>query len=95
MRRYYALLIGNDGMARLVREYDGRTVLAEVPFQVDAERRYRLELEVEVTHLAASIDGIALLEADIPGDPIRGGGAGLVVSEGTLSAGSVNIERVR
>ena len=94
MRRYYALLLGADGMARLVRECDGRTVLAEAPFAVDPERRYNLALEVTGKRLTASIDGEAVLGAEIGHGNLQGGGIGLVVREGTLSAGPIHVERL-
>lgn len=94
LRRYVALLLGHDGVARLVREGDRRTVLAVAPFPVDSGRTFELTLEVNGTRLIGLIDGEAVLEADVPSGQLRGGGVGLVVSEGTLSAGPVRIQRL-
>src|SRR5690606_17469328 len=46
MRRYYALLLCDDGMARLVKALDGDTVLAEAPFSWEVRHPYTLTLEV-------------------------------------------------
>lgn len=94
MRRYYALLLGNDGVVRLVRACDGRTVLAEASCPVNPERRYELALEVSGNQLRGLIDGEVVLTAEDTDRSLRGGGVGLVICEGTLSAGPVRVERL-
>jgi hypothetical protein len=91
LRRYYALLLGDDGTVRLVRECDGRVVLAEHEFGFDPARWYEVSLEGMGSRLRGSIDGDVVVEAE--DGTLRGGGVGLVIREGTLSAGAVRIAR--
>jgi hypothetical protein len=90
LRRYYALLLGRDGMARLVRAWDGCETLAEAPFPVEFERVYELELTVEGARIVASVDGRQVFAVEDP-DPLPGGGVGLVVEEGSASAEAVRV----
>lgn len=78
----------------LVRECDGRTVLAETPFAVDPERRYELTLEMIGNRLRGLVDGGVVLTAEDTDRSLRGGGVGLVICEGTLSVGPVSVERL-
>ncbi len=94
MGRYYALLLGADGMARLVPECDGRKVLAETPFAIDPERRYALAMTVQGTRLTGAIDGTVVVDANDSEGSLPGGAVGLVVREGTLVAGAVGVAAV-
>jgi hypothetical protein len=94
MRRWYGLLLCDDGMARLVKERDGQTVLAACPFTLDLDRIYRLELSAKGSALEGSIDGAHLLSAVDEASPLIGGGVALIVTEGTLSAGAVRIQAI-
>ncbi len=75
MRRYVALLLGADDVARLVRECAGRNVLAEVPFARDPA------LEVIWNRLRDLVDGEVVPTAEDADRSLRGGGVGLVVRE--------------
>lgn len=92
LRRFYALVIGQEGHARLVKAKDGTTVLADTPFDWDPDQAYTLELAVKGNTLRGSIDGEVLLEAVDTDRPFHGGGVGLVVEEGTLAGGPVNVK---
>ena len=94
LRRHYALLLGDDGTARLVKARDGETVLAEAPFDRRLDRPYELALEVAGARLRAWVDGRLLLEADDRDVPLTGGGVGLVVTEGCLGAQAVRVAPV-
>ena len=61
MRRYYALLLVNDGKARLVKALDGDVDPAEVVYYWQQEHPYRLRVEgndstttLEISHLLQS-----------------------------------------
>jgi hypothetical protein len=92
MRRYYALLLGNDGKVRLVKALDGERVLAEkdFPWQTDAE--YELSLKVVGNRLRGAIDGEALFDVEDDDRPLEAGAAALVCEEGRLD---VDVIRVR
>ena len=92
-RRWYGLLLGADGAARLVGAADGRRVLAEAPFRLEFDRPYPLALEVVGNRLRGSIDGQDVLEAADEA-PLAGGGVGLVVADGCLIAEAVGVRPV-
>lgn len=92
-RRWYGLLLGSDGMARLVKAADGRKVLAESPFAWDFDHPYDLSLTVVGNRLHGRVDGQDLLEA-IDAAPLPGGGVGLVVADGCLIAEAVAVRPV-
>jgi hypothetical protein len=92
MRRWYALLLCDDGMARLVKDREALTVLAERPFPVELDRPYRLSLAVKGNRIAGEIDGEQVAEVLDDDEPLLAGGVGLIVTEGTLSSGAVRVE---
>jgi ADP-ribosylglycohydrolase len=93
MRRWYALLLCDDGMARLVKDRENVTMLAEQPFAWELDRAYRLALTVRGNRITGAIDDRTLLDV-VDDEPLAAGGVGLMVSEGTLSSGAVRIEPV-
>ncbi len=92
MRRYYALLLSDDGFARLVKERDGEIVLAEAAFPWQVDRRYTLALEAVDRRLRAWIDGELLFDVTDTDHPLSGGGVGLVVTEGCLGSEAVRVQ---
>jgi ADP-ribosylglycohydrolase len=94
MRRWYALLLCDDGMARLVKDREATTTLAEHPFAVELDRRYRLSLTVQGNRIMGEIDGQRMADVVDDSDPLPAGGVGLIVTEGTLSSGAVRVEPV-
>ena len=89
MRRYYALLLDADGKARLVRELDGATVLAEYDCELELYRTYELELVVRGARITAAIDGAQVLAAE--DDALPCGGIALVVCEGRTGTQKVSV----
>lgn len=94
MRRWYALVLCDDGKVRLVKDREKVSVLAEDDFPVELDRYYRMELTVNGTTLTGSIDGKVVLEATDTVDPLTAGGVGLVVSDGTISTDAVTVSPV-
>ena len=92
MRRYYALLLCDDGKARLVKALDGNTVLgeADAPWQFGDTRK--LCLEVVGARIRAWVDGKLLLEFDDSERPLMGGAVALVCEEGRMNAEAVVVE---
>lgn len=91
LRRYYALLLCNDGKARLVKALDGNTVLAETDFPWEVRRPYQLSLVVTGNRIEASIDGEVLFDVTDEEHPLLGGGIGLICEEGCLSSDAVTV----
>lgn len=94
LRRYYALLLGRDGHARLIKVADGTRVLAERPFPWAFGATHEFGLTVEGTHVGGWLDGQLLLEADDSAEPLVGGGVALLCEEGCLGSGPVRVRPV-
>jgi hypothetical protein len=91
LRRYYALLLCDDGKARVVKALDGTTVLAETDFPWEVRRPYELSLNVTGNRIEASIDGMSLFDVKDEEHPLLGGGIGLICEEGCLSSDAVTV----
>ena len=91
LRRYVALVLGDDQHVRLVQATGERTVLAEAPFAWRVDTPYALELTVAGDRLTGRIDGVEVLTADGIAPGLAGGGVALVVEEGSIKADAVSI----
>jgi hypothetical protein len=94
MRRWYALMLCDDGAARLIKDREAVTILAEHPFNVELDRPYRMALTVHRNRIVAEIDGQQIADVIDNEDPLLAGGVALIVTEGTLSSGAVRVEPV-
>jgi hypothetical protein len=91
LKRYYALLLGNDQIARLVKMDDFETVLSEVPFAWDVFTPYTLTLRAEGDCLTGRVNDAILLSATDPGSRLTAGGAGFVIEEGTMGSDTMTV----
>jgi len=91
MRRYYALLLCDDGVARLIKALDGNTTLAETPLTWELGRPYTLSLQVNGMWLRAAIDGRTLFDVEDTDRPLTGGGVALICHEGCVSSEAVTV----
>ncbi len=91
MCRYYALLLCNDGKARLMKALDGNTVLAEADFAWEFGETHDLSLEVVGTRLRAWVDGQRLFEVADIDRPLTGGGVALICEEGRTATEIVTV----
>ena len=91
LRRYYALLLHRDGVARLVRVCDGAYVLAETPFPLRFDTPYDVQLTVQGATIRATVNGVTHLAAEDADRSLAGGGVALVVTEGCLDADAVSV----
>jgi ADP-ribosylglycohydrolase len=91
LRRYYALLLGVDGMARLVKMDDTETILAEAPHTFTVFEPSALTLQVAGDRITGSIAGGPTLTAVDPGSRLSAGGVALVIESGTMGTDSVSI----
>ncbi len=94
MRRYYALLLGKNGKARLVRELDGEKVLAETDFLCVPAVNYRLSLRVRGNRLQASVDGETLFDIEDDEPLLNGGAVALICEEGCMASDGVRVQPV-
>lgn len=91
MRRFYTLLLCDDGKARLVKALDGDAILAEVEYPWEYATTHNFRLSAQGAHLDAWIDGQHLFSVDDDGAPLEGGGAALVIEEGRITCNEVLI----
>jgi hypothetical protein len=94
LRRYYALLLCDDGAARLVKALDSTIVLGEIHFPWDVRQTYELSLSVIGVRIQGSIDGETVFDVIDADRPLHGGGIGLICEEGCLSSGAVRVQPV-
>ncbi len=94
LRRYYALLLCDDGTARLVKALDGEATLAQQPFAWEFGRPYALGIQVEGNRLQAYIDGQLVFDATDDQRPLDGGGVALVCAEGRLATDAVEVRPI-
>ena len=92
MRRYYALLLCDDGMARLIKAFDGDVVLGTAARRWREEESYELRLQAQGALLRAWIDGELLFEVE--DDALDGGAAAFVLQQGHLVSHSMTIKAV-
>jgi hypothetical protein len=94
LTRYYALLLGANQVLRLVRNYDGVEVLAEVPYNWNWSQQYELNLEVNRTMMNGSINGTELIHYNDPDTALLDGGIALVCEEGLILTDEVKVTSV-
>jgi ADP-ribosylglycohydrolase len=95
MRRYYALLLCNDGKARLIKALDGETVLGEKDFTWEFGKPYASTLQVEGSRIQGWIDDRLMFDVQDNERPLAGGGVALVCTEGRMGTDAVTIGPVK
>jgi len=93
MRRYYALLLCDDGMARLIKAFDEDVVLGAAAHTWHEEQPYELRLQAQGALLRAWIDGRLFFEVE--DDSLDGGAAAFVLQEGHMVSQGMTIGAVR
>ncbi|MBI3958032.1 MAG: ADP-ribosylglycohydrolase family protein [Chloroflexi bacterium] len=91
MRRYYALLLCNDGKARLIKALDGDRVLAEAEFPWVYGDSHDFRLGAAGNRIQASIDGQLLFDVEDSQRPLAGGGVAFVVEEGRVMSDEMRV----
>jgi ADP-ribosylglycohydrolase len=93
MRRYYALLLGDDDKLRLIKALDGEIVLAEADCAWPRYVLHDLALEVVGHRIKGWLgDQQIVLEAEDTDRPLTGGAVALIIEEGTLGVMAVSVE---
>lgn len=91
MERCYALLLCDDGRARLIKALDGDTVLAECAFPWAFGVTHTFTLTVRGQQIEASIDDEPLFAVEDNDRPLDGGAVALVVEEGRVMCEAVTV----
>ena len=94
MRRYYALLLCNDGKLRLIRALDGDTTLAEVDFPWQQGETHTFRLQIRGKQLIGLVNGVELLRATDDNTLLQGGGVAFVCEEGRIMSESMAVQPV-
>ncbi|MGE5224826.1 MAG: ADP-ribosylglycohydrolase family protein [Omnitrophica WOR_2 bacterium] len=95
MRRYYALLLCDEGRARLVKALDGTKILAESEFPLQLGRTYQLSLQVKGRQIRAFIDDQVVFDHLDEEQPLHEGAIALVCEEGRTATTSVRISPLK
>jgi len=90
LRRYYAVLLTDDGRLALVKRNGAEHVLASIPFAWTPYQPYDLAITFAGANISVSVDGIELLTASDQ-EPFEGGGIAYVVEEGCMGSNGVTI----
>jgi hypothetical protein len=91
LRRYYALLLVEDDILRLVKYLDDETVLAETPYHWEIWQPYQLTLAVDGDWVRGWVDGRLMFEVQDLQRPLLGGGVGLVLERGHMAAPTIAV----
>ena len=91
LKRYYALLLCDDGKLRLIKELDGRRKIAEKEFAWNWDTDYELRLEAAGSNLIACIDGNVVFEYSDTNRPLLTGSVALVCTEGRVDFRDVSV----
>ena len=91
LKRYYALLLCDDGKLRLIKELDGRRELAEKEFAWNWDTDYELRLKAAGSNLVAFIDGDVVFEYSDTNRPLLTGSVALVCTEGRVDFRDVSV----
>jgi len=94
LRRYYALLLCREGEVRLVKERDGRTILAVQKMPIAEYHAYECRLVVQEARIEAYMDGKKLFSLADSDRPLTSGALALLVTEGTLTCDEVAVSPV-
>jgi ADP-ribosylglycohydrolase len=94
MRRYYALLLCDDGKVRLVKALDGDHVLAEADFAWAMGTAYTFTLRVEGRRLTAAIDGNILYTGEDEERPLTGGGVAFICEVGRIMSEAMRVQPI-
>jgi len=92
LKRYYALLLCNDQKLKLIKELDGRSVLAEINFQWQLDQNYEMVLATHNSKITASINGNKVFEYTDTEIPLLSGCVALVCEEGRVDFGKAKIQ---
>lgn len=94
LSRYYALLVSDDGYARLVKLCHSRTILAETTYRVVLGQPYEFKLAVRGARLQASLNQQVLFEVEDASEPLTSGGIALLCEEGRVATEAVSLRAI-
>jgi hypothetical protein len=90
-RRFYALALCDDGQARLIKELDGRHVLAQASFDWKLDGEYELALSTQGARLIGRINDQTLFDVQDTNNPLLSGAIALFIEAGRLDCSVVSV----
>jgi len=91
LQRYYALVLSPGNKVRLLKQLNGVSVLAEAEFKWKLGESVKLSLTTKGSRLTATANDTPLFTIDDAGSPLTSGSVALLIDEGRLDAGAVNV----
>ena len=91
LERYYALLLTNENIIKLVKRLDGELILADKEFVWEFGQPYHFQITVMDNRIAAFLAGALLFEITDDNRPLTGGGIALVCEEGRIGTDAVSV----
>lgn len=89
LRRYFALLLAENGRLQLIKREHEEEVLAESAYPWECYKRYRLSLEVKGDRLVARVGDETVFDVQASG--LEGGAVALICEEGSIGARDLSI----
>lgn len=90
-KRYYGAILNEYKYAKLFVQKDGkRTILEEVPYTYEEDKPYELVLSAKGNHISFAVNGTHIIDA--VDDTYVSGGAGFIISKGTMTCDSFIVE---
>jgi ADP-ribosylglycohydrolase len=91
LRRYYAVAVHRSGRLQLVKERDGRQILAEAEIPGGDRKDYALRVSVRGQTIRAFLDEVECIHVEDTDAPLESGAIGLFLEEGTLLCDEVHL----
>jgi hypothetical protein len=92
LKRFYSLVLSDEGKIKLVKALDGDRVLAEKHFVWSVGETYLLSLKIHGNHIQGLIGDQLLFDEVDDNNPLICGSVGLVCEEGCFSTDAVYIQ---
>jgi hypothetical protein len=91
LERYYALLLTNENIIKLIKRLDGEIVLAEQTMDWNFGQSYHLKISVHGNQILTAVDEAPLFEVQDLDHPLSGGGIALVCEEGRIGTDEISV----
>jgi len=95
MRRYYALLLCNDGVARLIKASHTNKTLSKSTFGLDFGKKYDFSIKVNKDKIIAKINNNIIFKIKDNDNPLLSGGIALICEEGCIDINTVKVEPIK
>ena len=91
LKRYYTFELCSKNRVRIGKMFYDFKTIKEVDFKVDFFKEYQMSLKIKNNKLSGYINGTLILECEDDKNVLNTGGAGFIVSDGTIFADKVYI----